>query len=87
MKLFESGKIGSLNLKNRIVMASMGCGGLIQADGKFVAHPSAESTGIGKSRPWRGRGFKTLLPGLAGARHRTSSAVPIANRHERRVLH
>ena len=35
MKLFDSGKIGKLNLKNRIAMASMGCGGLIQTDGKL----------------------------------------------------
>ncbi|MDI7259382.1 MAG: FAD-dependent oxidoreductase [Thermodesulfobacteriota bacterium] len=35
MKLFEPGKIGKLNLKNRIVMAAMGCGGLIQPDGKL----------------------------------------------------
>lgn len=35
MKLFEPGKIGELNIKNRIVMAAMGCGGLIQPDGKL----------------------------------------------------
>jgi 2-enoate reductase len=35
MKLFEAGKIGNLTLKNRIAMASMGCGGLIQPDGRL----------------------------------------------------
>ena len=35
MKLFEPGKIGKLSIKNRIVMAAMGCGGLIQPDGKL----------------------------------------------------
>ncbi|MFH1672126.1 MAG: FAD-dependent oxidoreductase [Pseudomonadota bacterium] len=35
MKLFESGKIGKLTLKNRIVMAAMGVGGLIQPDGRL----------------------------------------------------
>jgi len=33
MKLFEPAKIGKLHLKNRIVMAAMGCGGLVQTDG------------------------------------------------------
>ena len=35
MKLFESGKIGKLTLKNRIVMAAMGVGGLIEPDGRL----------------------------------------------------
>ena len=35
MKLFEPGKIGTLNIKNRIVMASMGNIGLVELDGRF----------------------------------------------------
>ncbi len=35
MKLFEPGKIGKLKVKNRIVMAAMGCGALIQLDGRL----------------------------------------------------
>lgn len=35
MRLFKPGKIGKLEIKNRIVMAAMGCGGLIQSDGKL----------------------------------------------------
>lgn len=35
MRLFEPGKIGKLDIRNRIVMAAMGCGGLIQPDGKL----------------------------------------------------
>ncbi len=35
MKLFEPGNIGKLTLKNRVVMAGMGMGGLIQADGRL----------------------------------------------------
>jgi 2-enoate reductase len=35
MKLFESGKIGSMELKNRIVMAPMGTRGLSELDGRF----------------------------------------------------
>ncbi len=33
--LFQPGKIGKLQIKNRIVMAPMGCGGLIELDGRF----------------------------------------------------
>ncbi len=35
MKLFEPGKIGRLSLENRIVMAPMGIGGLIDPDGRL----------------------------------------------------
>ncbi len=35
MKLFEPGKIGRLSLKNRIVMAPMGIGGLVEPDGRL----------------------------------------------------
>ena len=35
MKLFEPGKIGRLSIKNRIVMAPMGVGGLAELDGRF----------------------------------------------------
>ncbi|MBI2831521.1 MAG: FAD-dependent oxidoreductase [Chloroflexi bacterium] len=35
MKLFEPGKIGRLSLKNRLVMAAMGIGGLAEGDGRF----------------------------------------------------
>lgn len=35
MKLFEPGKIGRLNLKNRIVMAPMTVGGLVEPDGRL----------------------------------------------------
>ncbi len=35
MKLFEPGKIGKLSLKNRIVMAPMGIGGLVEPDGRL----------------------------------------------------
>lgn len=33
MKLFEPGKIGKLDVKNRIVMAPMGVGGMALSDG------------------------------------------------------
>jgi 2-enoate reductase len=36
MKLFEPGKIGSLSLKNRIVMAAMGASGLTTVDGSLT---------------------------------------------------
>lgn len=36
MKLFEPGRIGSLTVKNRIVMAAMGASGLIEADGSLT---------------------------------------------------
>lgn len=35
MKLFESGKIGKLNIKNRIIMSAMGCGALVEPDGRL----------------------------------------------------
>ncbi|MFH1087661.1 MAG: FAD-dependent oxidoreductase [Chloroflexota bacterium] len=35
MKLFQPGKIGSVELKNRIVMAAMGTRGLCELDGRF----------------------------------------------------
>lgn len=35
MKLFEPGKIGSLSIKNRIVMAPMGTIGLVELDGNY----------------------------------------------------
>jgi 2-enoate reductase len=35
MKLFEPGRIGRLSTKNRIVMAPMGTGGLIEPDGRL----------------------------------------------------
>lgn len=35
MKLFEPGKIGGLSIKNRIIMAPMGVGGLVELDGRF----------------------------------------------------
>ena len=35
MKLFESGKIGKLAIRNRIVMAAMRTGGLVEPDGRF----------------------------------------------------
>lgn len=35
MKLFEAGKIGRLSIKNRIVMAPMGLGGLSEPDGRL----------------------------------------------------
>lgn len=35
MKLFEPGKIGGLTIKNRIVMAPMGIGGLVEPDGRL----------------------------------------------------
>lgn len=35
MRLFEPGKIGNLLLKNRIIMAPMEVGGLIETDGRF----------------------------------------------------
>jgi len=35
MKLFEPGKIGALAIKNRIVMAPMGIGGLAESDGRL----------------------------------------------------
>ncbi|MFC1592791.1 FAD-dependent oxidoreductase [Candidatus Omnitrophota bacterium] len=35
MKLFEPGRIGRLSLRNRIVMAPMGTGGLAEPDGRF----------------------------------------------------
>jgi 2-enoate reductase len=35
MKLFEPGKIGRLSIKNRIVMAPMGIGGLSEPDGRL----------------------------------------------------
>lgn len=35
MKLFEAGKIGKLSIKNRIVMAPMGLGGLSEPDGRL----------------------------------------------------
>ncbi len=35
MRLFEPGEIGNLLLKNRIIMAPMGVGGLIKTDGRF----------------------------------------------------
>ncbi len=36
MKLFEPGKIGTMKLKNRIVMASMGMGTMAEADGDWT---------------------------------------------------
>lgn len=36
MKLFEPGKIGTLSIKNRIVMAPMGTIGLVEMDGRFA---------------------------------------------------
>ena len=49
MKLFEPGKIGKLPLKNRIVMAAMGCGGLAQPDGRLsprgIDHFAARAKG------------------------------------------
>jgi len=49
MKLFEPGKIGKLSLKNRIVMAAMGCGGLAQPDGRLsprgIDHFAARAKG------------------------------------------
>ena len=33
--LFESGRIGNLELKNRIVMAPMGTTGLVELDGRY----------------------------------------------------
>jgi 2-enoate reductase len=35
MKLFETGKIGKLHIKNRIVMAAMHSGGLVEPDGRL----------------------------------------------------
>ena len=35
MKLFEPGRIGKLQIKNRIVMAPMGIGGLVEPDGRI----------------------------------------------------
>ena len=35
MKLFEPGIIGKLPIKNRIVMAPMGIGGLVEPDGRL----------------------------------------------------
>lgn len=35
MKLFEAGRIGSMELKNRIVMAAMGTRGLCELDGRY----------------------------------------------------
>ena len=35
MKLFESGQIGSMRVKNRIVMAPMNIPGLVESDGRF----------------------------------------------------
>jgi len=35
LNLFQPGKIGKLQIKNRIVMAPMGTGGLIELDGRF----------------------------------------------------
>lgn len=35
MKLFEIGRIGKLSIKNRIVMAPMHIGGLVEPDGRF----------------------------------------------------
>ena len=35
MKIFEPGKIGKVATKNRIVMAPMGIGGLVDSDGRM----------------------------------------------------
>ncbi len=35
MKLFEPGRIGTLRLKNRVAMAPMAIGGLVEPDGRF----------------------------------------------------
>ncbi len=35
MRLFEPGKIGTLPIKNRIVMAPMGTIGLVELDGNY----------------------------------------------------
>ncbi len=35
MKLFEPGEIGNLKIKNRITMAPMGIGGLVNSDGSL----------------------------------------------------
>ena len=35
MKLLESGKIGTMEIKNRIVMAPMGLGRIAEADGDW----------------------------------------------------
>ncbi|MFC2020162.1 2-enoate reductase, partial [Chloroflexota bacterium] len=36
MKLFEPGKIGNIDLKNRIIMAAMDAGGLMEPDGTLA---------------------------------------------------
>ncbi len=63
MKLFEPGRIGKLEVKNRIIMAPMSVGGLIEPDGRLspqgVEYFAVRARGgvgmieVGHVRVWR----------------------------------
>lgn len=71
MKLFEPGRIGKLDVKNRIVMAPMGVGGLAQSDGTLsergIRYYTARARG----------GAGLIVTGLCRV-DRTIEALPIA---------
>jgi 2-enoate reductase len=70
MKLFESGRIGKLNIKNRIVMAPMGVGGMAQSDGTL----SQRGINYYAARAKGGAGL--IITGLCRV-DRTIEALPI----------
>ena len=71
MKLFEPGRIGKLDVKNRIVMAPMGVGGLAQSDGTLSERGIRYYTARAKG------GAGLIITGLCRV-DRTIEALPIA---------
>lgn len=59
MKLFEPGRIGSLKLKNRVAMAPMAIGGLVEPDGRL----SEQAIGYYRERAKGGAGL--IITGVA----------------------